>query len=98
MFQYRTDAAPLHACNWYATVLLNPVSAPSEIANIAFTPSNCVAATLNWTMSEGEAADTIAGDDNTGEPKLKRVWSKSPTPGLIEETEPIATPPAFHIG
>jgi hypothetical protein len=76
-------------------------SESSEIPNIAFTPSNCVAATLNWTISAGEAAskaDTTAGDDNIGAPKFEKIWSKSDTPALIDETEPTAAPLTRHIG
>jgi hypothetical protein len=55
-----------------------------------------MAAVLSWTRSAGEAfskADTSFEDDANGEPTLERVWSKSATPGLVEETEPITTPP-----
>src|SRR5271169_2765145 len=69
--------------------------------NSMSTFSSCVADWLNWTMSAVGAfsrADTAAGDDSTGEFTVESVCSKLATPGLSDETEPIATPPLLHIG
>jgi hypothetical protein len=60
-----------------------------------------VAATLSWTMSAVGAfckADTVAGDDNTGELSWESIWSKFSSPGLVEETELIYRTSNGHIG
>jgi hypothetical protein len=56
---------------------------------------------LSWTMSVCEAfwsMDFVITDDSGDELMLERVWNKSATPGLSEETEPMDHTSNWHIG